>query len=108
MMDFSSHMTACCMLNKIDLRKGYHQIPVDPADIPKKAIITAFGGCLSTSGCCLAPGMRETHSNAWWIESCPAWISASVTWVMLLLPALLLSNTSPHLYDFSSAFRMTA
>ncbi len=43
MMDFSSRMAGCSIFSKIDLRKGYHQIPVYPADVPKTAIITPFG-----------------------------------------------------------------
>jgi hypothetical protein len=43
MMDFSARVSGCRWFSKIDLRKGYHQIPMHPADIEKTAIITPFG-----------------------------------------------------------------
>jgi hypothetical protein len=43
MMDFTSRLAGCSFFSKIDLRKGYHQIPVNPQEIPKKAITTPFG-----------------------------------------------------------------
>jgi transposase InsO family protein len=43
MLDFASKMTGCTIFSKIDLRKGYHQIPVHAADVPKTAITTPFG-----------------------------------------------------------------
>jgi hypothetical protein len=42
MMDFSSRVAGCSIFTKTDLRKGYYQIPMDPADILKTAIITPF------------------------------------------------------------------
>ncbi len=33
MMDFSSRVAGCSIFTKIDLRKGYYQIPMHPADI---------------------------------------------------------------------------
>ena len=43
MLDFTAKAAGCTVFTKIDLRKGYHQIPVNPADVPKTAIVTPFG-----------------------------------------------------------------
>jgi hypothetical protein len=41
--DLSNGLHGCTVFLKIDLVKGYHQIPVATEDIPKTAIITPFG-----------------------------------------------------------------
>jgi hypothetical protein len=43
MLDFGAKMAGCKIFSKIDLRKGYRQIPMHPADVPKTAIMTPFG-----------------------------------------------------------------
>ncbi len=42
MQDLSNGLHGCTVFPKIDLVKGYHQIPVPTDDIPKTAIITPF------------------------------------------------------------------
>ena len=41
--DFTASLAGSTVFSKIDLVKGYHQIPVREADIPKMAIATPFG-----------------------------------------------------------------
>jgi Reverse transcriptase (RNA-dependent DNA polymerase) len=41
--DMSAKLAGCTVFSKIDLKKGYYQIPVAAADVPKTAVITPFG-----------------------------------------------------------------
>ncbi len=43
LMDFSSRLSGCRLFSKLDLRKGYYQIPMNPEDVKKTAVTTPFG-----------------------------------------------------------------
>ena len=41
--DFTAHLAGAAVFSKVDLVRGYHQVPVRPQDVPKTAVITPFG-----------------------------------------------------------------
>ncbi len=41
--DFAANLHGCTVFSKLDLVKGYHQVPINSTDIPKTAVITPFG-----------------------------------------------------------------
>jgi hypothetical protein len=42
MLAFTAKPAGCTVFSKIDLRKGYHQIPVNPGDVQKTVISSLF------------------------------------------------------------------
>jgi hypothetical protein len=43
MADLAARLAGCTIFSKLDLKKGYLQVPVTTSDVPKTAIITPFG-----------------------------------------------------------------
>ena len=43
--DFAANLHDCTVFTKIYLVRVYHQLPVEPANIPETAIMTPFGLC---------------------------------------------------------------
>ena len=41
--DLSSRLAGCTVFSKLDLEKGYYQVPMLPEDVPKTAVVTPFG-----------------------------------------------------------------
>jgi Reverse transcriptase (RNA-dependent DNA polymerase) len=41
--DLTARLAGCTVFSKLDMRKGYHQVPVREEDICKTAIVTPFG-----------------------------------------------------------------
>jgi hypothetical protein len=56
MQDLANGLHGCTIFSKIDLVKGYHQVPIATADISKTAIITPLD-CLSICSWVSASGM---------------------------------------------------
>jgi hypothetical protein len=79
--DMSAKLAGCNMFSKIDLRKGYYQIPVAAEDVAKTAVITPFGlfKFLRTPFCC---AMRDSHSSGSWTASPPIYPTPFCTWTM--------------------------
>jgi hypothetical protein len=41
--DLAGRLNGCVVFSKLDLQKGYFQVPVVAADVQKTAVITPFG-----------------------------------------------------------------
>ncbi|GFW38101.1 transposon Ty3-G Gag-Pol polyprotein [Trichonephila clavipes] len=62
-LDFTSNLHGTKIYSHIDLVKAYHQIPINPDDVHKSAIITPFLGYLKALGCSLVFAMPLLHFN---------------------------------------------
>ena len=61
--DLTAKLAGCHVFSKLDLRKGYHQVPVRSEDVHKTAVVTPFG-LFEFSACRLVCGTLARLSNA--------------------------------------------
>jgi hypothetical protein len=101
MMDFSSRVAGCSIFTKIDLRKGYYQIPMHPADILKTAFITPFG---------LFEFLRLTfgqHNSGSTFQQLMDWGLAGLAFAFVYLDNIIIASPSKaqHQQDVEEVFR---
>ena len=58
--DFTSRISGSTIFSRLDMLKGYYQIPMAPEDIPKTAIFTPFG---MFEFLCLPFGLRNAGNT---------------------------------------------
>lgn len=66
--DFSASLAGWVILSKVDLIRGYHQVPVHPLNTPKTVVITPLDFYLSSCECRLASKTRLRPSSASWTQ----------------------------------------
>jgi hypothetical protein len=101
MMDFSSRVAGCSIFTKIDLRKGYYQIPMHPADILKTAIITPFR---LFKFLCLTFGLRNAGST---FQRPMDRVLAGLAFAFVYLDNIIIASPSmeQHQQDVEEVFR---
>ena len=101
MMGFSSRVAGCSIFSKIDMRKGYYQIPMHPADILKTAIITLFGLFEFLR---LTSGLRNAGSTFQWLMDR---VLAGLSFAFVYLDDIIIASPSmkQHLRYVEEVFR---
>ena len=94
--DFSSRLHGSKVFTKLDLTKGYYQVPMSTGDIPKTAVITPFS---------LFEWLRirlDPPSRGYWIRSSKDFLTVLYMW-MTALTSLLILNMYETFLIFSDS-----